>query len=152
MLTLKNQVYAALAAQIDKHLTDIASQANDLKISLQNETKSTAGDKYETARAMLHMEQEKIAAQMIILQQHKATVESLSANQTNTSDTIQLGHLVLTDRGYFIIAASVGKIFVDNLTVFAISAEALLGKLMLGQKAGAQIAVNKTTYTLLSFC
>ena len=53
-----NQYIAQKSALITRAMSDAKEAAN-------NETKSTAGDKHETARAAMQFEQEKLSGQLI---------------------------------------------------------------------------------------
>ena len=46
-------------------LHSIQQQIDDIKLALSEDTKSTAGDKHETARSMAQLEQEKLGKQYL---------------------------------------------------------------------------------------
>lgn len=120
----------------------------DIMESLRQETKSTAGDKYETSRAMLHIEQGNIASQLSVLLQQKAILESISVKSNSPTESIQLGSLVKTNKGYIFIAAALGKLTVDAQPIFAVSPESPLGKLLLGKTIHQQVNIQIATYII----
>jgi len=62
--SVKKQLYSLCLAYIDERI-QVANQAIQFaQDSANDETKSTAGDKYETGRAMAQLEIEKINAQL----------------------------------------------------------------------------------------
>jgi transcription elongation GreA/GreB family factor len=110
------------------------------------ETKSTAGDKYETARAMIHIEQEQINRQLAeaLAQQSALAQIDLSIH----SEQVVRGSLVDTDQGLFFISTSIGKMIVEDSTVYAISPQSPLGIKLTGLSVGKQTSVNGKAYTV----
>jgi len=146
MSSFKEQVHRYYYEMILHKVKVLQQQQDDLMESLKHETKSTAGDKYETSRAMLHMEQENIAVQLSVLMQQKATLEGISAIEKNVKDLIQFGSLVKTNKGYIFIAAALGKALIDDRNVFSISSESPLGKLLTGKTLHDKIQVQSVIY------
>ena len=63
-MNIKEKIFSHLLTTINDKILSLENILIELKESISNETKSTAGDKYETARAMLHLEQENIFKQL----------------------------------------------------------------------------------------
>lgn len=120
----------------------------DLKESGSNETKSTAGDKHETALAMLQIEQANARGQLQELQIQKTFFEKI--NPALTSTTILTGSLIKTNRGYFFMSIAMRKISINNMTVFAISPQSPLGKKLMGLKTGECAVINNISYAIES--
>ena len=57
-MSFKHQVYERYLQLINEKFNALQVILNELNDSAKNETKSTAGDKHETALAMLQIEQE----------------------------------------------------------------------------------------------
>ena len=121
---------------------------HDLSDSAGNETKRTAGDKHETALAMLQIEQENNSRQLKEVLQQKAILEKLDAALQTA--IIVRGSLVHSNKGIFFIGLGLGKLKVENEIVFAVSPDAPLGKLLLMKKAGDGFQLNNTAYEILS--
>lgn len=119
---------------------------SDLKESGTNETKSTAGDKHETALAMLQIEQAQKREQLNIAVEQKAAVESINPSVASTA--IVNGSLVKTDKCYFFISVALGKAIVDGITIIALSSQSPLGKQLMGLKANDTATINNTCYTI----
>ncbi len=62
--TFKQKLHSALIEEVEKRSANLQDSLNDALDSTANETKSTAGDKHETGRAMAQLEQEKIGSQI----------------------------------------------------------------------------------------
>ncbi len=119
---------------------------DDLKESGANETKSTAGDKHETALAMLQIEQANKRAQLQeILNQH-AALEKI--NPAISAPIVVNGSLVKTNRGYLFISIALGKAIIDKNPVIALSPGSPLGQKLMGLKAGDIALINETEYRI----
>ena len=126
----------------------LQNRLNDLKESGANETKSTSGDKHETALAMVQIEQanirkqlEEALAQLTFLQ--KLDSKIITKKITN-------GSLVKTNRGYFYVSVALGKALIEDIQIIALSALSPLGKNLLGLKVGEQIQLNEQVYIIES--
>lgn len=113
-----------------------------------SEDKSTAGDKHETGRAMMHLEQEKLHRQLAEAETIVAELERI--DPVGKASSIQLGTLAVTDRASFFIASGLGKIQFEGKDYFVISAQAPIAKEMLGRKLGERFSVNGTEYVITS--
>jgi len=56
-MSIKQKIYTHFLKMLNTNISILQKSLVDLKESSSNETKSTAGDKYETALAMLQIEQ-----------------------------------------------------------------------------------------------
>lgn len=147
-MTFKEQVYTQCMHIISEKINDMQTTLDDLKESVKNETKSTAGDKYETARAMLHIEQENVTRQMTDLLEQKAQLEKLS--MIDVSAAVIKGSLVKTDRGYLFLSIALGKMKVNDQTIVALSPQSPLGKQLMGLRVGENTVMNGTKYVVES--
>lgn len=128
---------AALKAEFD---SQSESSAGD--------TKSSAGDKHETARAMMHLEQEKTGKQLTELELQITALEKLDIN--SATGKICKGCLVQTDKGLFFIAAPFGKIVFNNREIYVLSELSPLGKILLNSKTGGCVSLNGISYQIVS--
>ena len=120
----------------------------DLKESGSNETKSTAGDKHETALAMLQIEQANTRGQLQELLVQKAMLKKL--DPALSAAMIVNGSLVKTNRGYLYMSVALGKAVINDITVMALSPQSPLGQKLLGLKAGEFARMNDTEYRVES--
>ena len=118
----------------------------DLKESGANETKSTAGDKHETALAMLQIEQENKRAQLQEVLAQKAVLEKIDPALSPTM--IVNGSLVKTNRGYLFISTALGKAMIDNIHVIALAAKSPLGEKLMGSKVDDVVSINNIEYRI----
>lgn len=110
------------------------------------ETKSSAGDKYETTRAMMQIEAENNYSQMANLDKLKQVMARVDPERI--SERIELGSAVITDLGNFYITISAGKLVVAGDVYFAISPASPLGGKLIGLSAGDKVHIDKRTYTI----
>ncbi len=111
--------------------------------ALLSETKSSAGDKFETGRAMLHLEMEKISKQLNSIQKMKVVLNKISI--VNSSEMAKLGSLIETTKGTYFLALSLGKVIVDSNTFYIVSTASPIGKQLLGKKVDEKIPFNNAT-------
>ena len=120
----------------------------DLKESGSNETKSTAGDKHETALAMLQIEQANTRAQLQDAQKQRSVL--IIINPDIITKQILPGSYVKTSKGNFYISVALGKLFINGETVMAISPQSPLGAKLMGCCVHDTVTINTQTYLVES--
>ncbi len=133
---IKHELLEHCKNYVNERLQRVQNLVSDIQQSLTSETKSTAGDKHETGRAMLQLEREKAGAQLAEVQKLQ---EILAKITIAPSKNIRLGSLVATSQGNYFLSISAGAITVKNTSYFAIAANTPIGKLLLGKTAGETI-------------
>lgn len=101
------------------------------KEALDSESKSSAGDKHETGRAMLQLEMEKAGQQLQEVHQMKLIVEKIDAKKT--AEKASLGAVIQTDVANYFLGISIGKVVVGKESYFVVSPSSPIGKLLLGK-------------------
>ena len=76
-MSLKNNIYSACLKLLDDKIADHQSALHELTAGSGNDSKSSVGDKHETARAMMQLEYEKITVQLHEVQAQKETLEKI---------------------------------------------------------------------------
>ena len=127
-------------------INGLQQQLSDLKESTANETKSTAGDKYETARAMLQIEQDNTRRQLQEAMEQQSIFTAIDI--TIPSKEIIRGSLVKTNKGYLFLSVALGKIIADGIAVIALSPQSPLGKQLMGLQVNDSTAINSVTYSI----
>jgi transcription elongation GreA/GreB family factor len=144
MNNLKKELYA-LCINYAKNRVDTARQAiQDAQQSASEETKSSAGDKYETAREMMQQETDRNQAQLN--EANKLLVALNQINADTASTTAVPGSLVITDNGKFYIAISAGALTLNGEGYFAVSPASPIGGKLHGRKTGDQFNLNGKDY------
>jgi len=146
----------AMKQQLLSHCIELAIQKvealetelNSNREAATSESKSSAGDKHETGRAMMHLEQEKLQRQLAEAQTIVAELGRIDASIEH--EKAGLGSLLKTNNGSFLIAAGLGKIRFEETRYFVVSAQAPIAKQFLGKIVGETVTLNGSEYTILS--
>jgi hypothetical protein len=144
MMTLKETVYSLYRVALQEKISLLQSSLDDLKESGKNETKSTAGDKHETALAMLQLEQENIRNQLKEAIRQWDELEKI--DPAKASYMAGKGSLIKTNRGYFFLSLALGKLKVYGNDIIALSTQSPLGNKFLGATAGHSVTINGKVY------
>lgn len=140
MQSLKLQLHNLCCSYLTESICNAEAAIADAREAVQNETKSSAGDKYETAREMM---QQEIDLNTTRLLQLRKQMEILDRITTDTDSTIIIpGSLVHTTQGIYYISISAGKLSIDGNTCYAISMDSPLGAQLKGKKAGDEFIIN----------
>lgn len=145
-MSLKQNIYSHCLLIINQKIEELNSALANATESANNETKSSAGDKHETARAMMQLEQEKLGNQLKELQEQKSELEKIDASKTPVQ--IAKGTLIQSDKGFLFLSIGLGKIVADKKTVFAISPQSPLGMKLIGKKENDIVEMNGVKYTI----
>lgn len=140
---LKQAVHDHCRQAVAVRIASLEGTLRDLAESVANETKSTAGDKYETARAMLHIEQDGIRRQLADARGHGAVLDAIDPGARKAS--IGLGSLVRIDATLYYLSVGLGRMQVDGQSVVALSLQAPLGARLQGLAAGDELVLNGKT-------
>jgi transcription elongation GreA/GreB family factor len=146
-MTFKEKIHQQLILDTAQQIAMITATLNDLKTSASNETKSTAGDKHETALAMLQIEQDMKRGQLQTLELKKNILDKINA--TVHHNTVNLGSLIHTNKGYFFMSVANSAIIVDDVKVIAISPASPLGGKLMGLHPGDALQFNTKTYSII---
>ena len=138
-MSLKEDLYQLCVDFVDSRLNTIQKTIESNQKALTSETKSSAGDKHETGRAMLQLEMEKAGQQLQAVQQMKETLAKINLKE---SEVVSLGSLVDTNLGTYFISISAGQLSLANKMYFAISTSSPIGKLLLGKRVGESLVWN----------
>jgi len=145
---LKTELLHQCQASLDMRLKSVSGVIDDLKQSLQSETKSSAGDKHETGRAMVQLEREKAGNQLAEIQKTQELLSKI--NVENNSKAIGLGSVVLTTKANYFISISAGELKTENQTFFAISPSTPIGLLLLGKSVGDSIVFRDLVFDIVA--
>ena len=142
-MNIKEKIYSHLLTTINDKILSLENILIELKESISNETKSTAGDKYETARAMLHLEQENIFKQLRNANDQRKELELIDISKN--SPTVINGSLITTDKDSFFISIGFGKVEINSKTIIALS-KSPLGKIFMEKRVGDACFYLSQTY------
>jgi transcription elongation GreA/GreB family factor len=144
----KKKLIAALNKRIQLQFNQLQEDARGLTESLESEGKSTAGDKHNTARAMIHLEQEKLGVQIGQLQQKMNALKLIEA--VAPQEKIGFGNLVITSNGLFLLGLSLGKIPFGDYAVFCLSLESPIGRQLHCKRVGDSLLFMKEELEIIA--
>lgn len=146
--SIKTKLIAACEAEIKNRIERAKKAMDAAQESANSETKSTAGDKYETAKAMAQIERDMAAKNLAeaveLLNKFRSMPHGLSNNEVN------VGSLVFTNTEIFFVSVALGKITVDDIDFYCISAVSPLAKAIWGLKSGEEFLINGVKKKILS--
>ena len=134
MIQVKKGLWRLCSDKVNDQISNIEQAMQNAQAAANDETKSSAGDKYETGRAMMHLEKEKLATQLAEALKMRRALDQIEADKPESE--VKLGTVVKTPMAQYFLSVSVGQVKYEGATYFAISPAAPIGRQMLGKKAG----------------
>ena len=147
MISIKQQLYARCLAFVHERIATSKEAIHIAQQSANEETKSSAGDKYETGRAMAQLEIEKNTSQLAESLKLKQSLEQIQVDYE--SETVHVGSLVITSQGNFYIAISAGQFIIDGETYLVISPASPIGQKLMGLHTQEGFTFNKREFLVL---
>ena len=144
----KQKLILACRDYLQNKINSLNAFINEVTESSNSESKSSAGDKHETSKAMMQLEREKLGTQLKEAEDQLVEFEKINFNKT--FQCIEQGSLVETNKGFFLIASSIGKIAVDDKTVFVISSKSPLAVALAGKQQNDSLSFNGVEYVIVS--
>ena len=147
MNNTRQLLHQLCADHINTRINNAQHAIDEAQQGQQQETKSSAGDKYETGRAMM---QQEINRNLGALNEAKKLMAALNAVSTAGSSPIaDIGSIVITNKGRFYLAISAGTLSLNGDSYFAVSPASPIGAKLKGKKAGEQFEVNGMGYEVV---
>lgn len=147
-MTDKEQVYLACITRVEEMIQTAQHSLDQAQEAAESETKSSAGDKFETGRAMMHAEMHKAKRQM---GEAKTLMMDLKSMKLKSDyPAIEKGSYVITNTAHYFISVGLGKITTENETCFAISPASPIAKAMIGKSASEDFQFSGKSFTVES--
>ena len=146
-MQIKQQLFAHCQQYVNQRLETISHAQSEIRQALDEETKSTAGDKHETGRAMMQLEQEKLSVQMAEVQQLQEVLNRTQLEGVPTG--IGEGSLALTNQGNYFIAISAGKLELAGQLYYLVSLASPIGAALAGRKTGELVSFRGQDISIL---
>jgi len=143
---IKSELVSKCRALVEQRITNAQQAMDAAQESANNEGKSSAGDKYETGRAMAQIERDKAAQQLNEAMTLKNSLRKIRVK--SSGDQVSLGSLVITDKNHFFIAISMGKMEASGLDYFVVAPATPIGQLVMGLKVGNQFPFVNQIHTI----
>ncbi len=137
---MKNKLIKHIENVLKEKIDVLNADISSLIESRNNDTKSSAGDKYETGREMTQIELNKLEAQLV--KTKLLLSELLKADTIKSNTGIDFGALVYTDKENYFLTIPYGKVNLEDKEFFVISLASPIGSLLKGKKIGDIISFN----------
>lgn len=144
----KKQVFEQIETELKVKIDETQQEISSLQKEMSEETKSSAGDKFETSREMMNQSINQLQDN---LQQQKKQLQQLKELKNNKStEKVGMGSFVCTEKANFLFGLAFGKINSAKENIFVLSLNSPLGRLFLDKKVGDTVQMNQNNYTIKS--
>jgi transcription elongation GreA/GreB family factor len=144
----KSTLHALCIETLDQRLDTLKQAIINVQDSIETEEGSTAGDKYQTSRAMDQIELERLQQQQSDLIRMKQLLKRLGDQPL--SKQVQAGSLVLLNDDYCYLCVPLGMVKLNDLSIRVISPASPLGRLMAGKVEGDSFDFQLKNYQIKS--
>ena len=145
-IKIKQELFKQCEIFVNKRLQTVEEVISSNQKGLQSETKSSAGDKHETGRAMMQLEMEKAGQQLAGIYEMKEVLSKI--NIAKDSNVAHLGSIIITNVATYFLAIAAGQITLAGSVYFAVSVSSPIGKLLLGNTVGDEVIFNFKKVTI----
>lgn len=145
-MSIKTSLYQHCLAFVEKRIETAKTALQQAREASNDDTKSSAGDKFETSREMA---QQDIERNMRLLSDAEEQLKGLELiKDLAPAEQIRNGGLVYTDQGNFYLSISAGQLQLEKEIYFAISVASPIGKLFVGKRKGETAEFNGKKYRI----
>ncbi len=143
---IKRELLSNSLTLVEQRIANAKQAMNAAQESANEESKNSAGDKYETGRAMAQIERDKAAQQLneAVMLKNSLSLVSLKP----ACSQVSVGSVVKTDKNHFFIAISLGKLNVAGTDYFAIGSTTPIGRILMGLNVDDQFSFNNQLHTI----
>lgn len=145
-LEFKRKVHDESLRIVMERIQENTKAIHEARESLEEDTKSSVGDKYETGREMAQQEMDKLQLALDHLTHMRDILWRMDPEKQVSS--VELGALVQTTVTDIYVAASVGRVKVDDRSVNVISFSAPLIQALRNAKTGDTVEFNGVEYKI----
>jgi len=143
----KIEIFDKLILSLNGKIEQAQESIAVVKESRDNETKSSAGDKYETGREMMQIEINKSEDQLSKFINYKHQLSKIDLKKKFVK--VEFGSLVETSNGTYFISIALGKIKLANTDYYPISLASPIGKLIYQKKEGDSIEFQGRIFKII---
>lgn len=147
-MSIKKQLFEHCRQLIAGRITDLQQSIQAFQEAANEDSKSSMGDKYETSRAMMHLEKEKASTQLNQLLKMKQVLDGIRVDKE--TERVDLGSLVTTKNGKYFLSIGLGPIKLSDEDYFIISAASPIGQILMGKKKGDTIVFRDKEVKILA--
>lgn len=136
----KKKLHQKCVELVNSRIGEYQKRSEEFQQAANQETKSSAGDKYETGRAMMQLEKDKVASQLSEVLKLKKVLDQIDPTKPSTHG--ELGSLIITNVGKYYLSTSLGKVSMEDEDYFCLSPVAPFGQALIGKGVGDEVVFN----------
>lgn len=144
---MKEEIIKLITAKLEFKMAELQKNIDSAQASANEEGKSSAGDKYETGRAMAQNTRAMYEQQLYGTKAELDIVNGINFIQKFT--VIKPGALVSTNIGIFFIAIGLGKIKLNETELMIISINSPIGVVLNGKTIADEVSFNGRKINIL---
>ncbi|GGH16417.1 3-oxoacyl-ACP synthase [Mucilaginibacter phyllosphaerae] len=148
MIELKAKLHALCVAYVQSRMNAAEQAIAEAQQAQNDDTKSSAGDKYETGREMAQQETNRNLAQLNEANKLLVALNHISFN--SIAQKAEAGSIIITTNGNFYLAISAGTLSADGKSYFAVSPASPIGYKLKDKTVGDAFVLNEKTYQITS--
>ncbi|WP_214073612.1 3-oxoacyl-ACP synthase [Mucilaginibacter sp. dw_454] len=148
MNQLKQLLYQQCLNYVEQRMAAAQQGIDEAQQASKDDTKSSAGDKYETGRAMAQQATDRNMAQLTEANKLKVALNQI--NPATIHDSADLGSVVITNLAKLYIAISAGAISAEGETYMAISPASPIALKIKGLRVNDEFNLNGKVYKIES--
>ncbi|MDO8998720.1 MAG: transcription elongation factor [Bacteroidota bacterium] len=133
-LAFKKLVKSECIKQINQRIDNAKAAVSQAQEAANSSDKSTAGDKYETSRAMGQLDSDMNTKQLLEAEQELGFLEKVEVN--NLAEEIKIGSIFEMSDILFFVAIGLGPIKIDDKRVMVVSSKSPFYENIKTMKAG----------------
>lgn len=145
---LKEQIYQACLDHVAHNIETLQASIRAAQETSQAETKSSAGDKYETTRAMMQIDIETHTKRLNEAQNLQTTLLQIAWQDVH--EWVKVGSLVTTNQGVFFMAIGIGQVRIEGQAYFVVSPTSPIGTCLLKKKVHDTFTFLQKKYEVLA--
>ena len=131
---MKSTILQYVKTYLDQRMQTSLDAMNAAQESANGESKSSAGDKYETSRAMGQLDRDMHARMYQQTREERKLVERI--DESINFKKVALGAFISTSMGDFFLSVSIGQVKIDEKPIMIISPQSPIGALLMGKMEG----------------
>ena len=147
--TLKRALLSAIGAILDQQIAQLSEKISSAREAAKQEEKSSAGDKYETTRAMMHLEEEMFTRQRATIAEQRAALVKIDESPC---EEITLGALTATSRGLIFFSLGLGTVEIDGRAYLCLSPEAPISRALWEAEEGDTVDFRGELIEIFELC
>ncbi len=143
----KERVLQECKDYVNQRITTATQAMDQAQRAANEEGKNSAGDKYETGRAMMQIERDKAARQLDEALKLRDVLDRI--NPGIRHEKVSLGSLVITASRKIFVSIGIGKLMVNGEDFWVVGPASPLGSVLIGLKDNDAFTFNNSSDTII---